>query len=834
MKRNATEKLHKRNPRKILLGSLICLICLVLLTVGILAYYEYYGQYSSIITLNGQIRLDAFDVLYEEFRSSALGYGTTPENPYVIDSVRRLQNLIKLNNSGKLKQYKQTHGVEKYYFCLEFDQTELPQVLNLLDEGLFSTIGNNQYPFEDELSGIVYAYEIAPDVIVYYSGCLDTVIVTIKDGYIYRDGVNSGILASTETEGIYLKLDRTYHYDAVNGLSFTANTTYLPLERFTVVHQMIANATIVADDTQLDIGFFNHIAATGDVHDVILYNTSILCQEDVSGQVHGNLFTLFTDLLNGTSGTTGALTTHNTAQDFAEEDYRDERHIGIFAGHIDGNASNISIGGLSTISIGTDDVNYYSQYTTVGFISDTAHIGGVLYEELVADMSAGDGNVSGCMFADYIYSAAANQSGLVAGTINGIQYYRVDSIDASTTHNWGGVDSSVGNGVFSYGSFHFLLSSGSDDIVNNLWANKAESTLLYEQGYSIYQSVLYCADEYRYSADGQPTGALVNGAATVDESKYSSIGKLESTGSVLDAGKYLITAYVNRNGVDHYYALKLTAEAIGDSIVCSFDTTDDCDVTAFINSDDTSTTIYSSTLWTIDTASETPTFVNSRFEGNYLKWDYDSQNLAADIAITTNSAQKTPFIYSSANNALYFEQDYELAGGGFGTYRYYLTFNYETGTWSMTSNLGAENTTSTIKLYKVSNGYTVKRVDDLSELVPNNDYVIVAYDSFNNKFRLLGIDAELDSETEQWLIGTGFANPDMTFDTMPTSVSVDEYDRMQNYIWYTESAAGGVCTFTDRISTDYGLQSSDGLGVSTAAPASWTYSAANHTLTSGG
>ena len=298
------------NVKKRIIIAIVSVLLTLLLVVAVLAYYEYYGQYSGIINLDGSIRLDAFGVLYEELRGDT-GYGTTPENPFVISNIRHFQNLIKLNNSGRLSRYKQQQEVEKYYFCLEFDEQTLPQVLNLSSEGIFSTIGNNEYPFEDELSGIVYAYEIAEDQIVYYSGCLDTVEVTIVDGYIYRDGVNSGIAAGqNDIAGTYLKIDRTYNYQQGQDITFTGNTLYVPIGSLTIVHQMIANATIVADTTQLDVGFFNNISTNGDVHDVILYNINVICQEDVAGTVHGNLFTLFADLLNGTTGTDGALTNH--------------------------------------------------------------------------------------------------------------------------------------------------------------------------------------------------------------------------------------------------------------------------------------------------------------------------------------------------------------------------------------------------------------------------------------------------------------------------------------------------------------------------------------------
>ena len=143
---------------KIIISSIIITILSLGIFIGVFAYYEFYGQYSAILNIDGTIKLDAFDVLYPEMRGHKVNdestYGTTPENPYVIDNVTRLNNLIRLNNSGKLARSKAKAGVDKYYFCLEFDEQELEQVLNLQNEGVFSSIGNNEYPFSDELSGI--------------------------------------------------------------------------------------------------------------------------------------------------------------------------------------------------------------------------------------------------------------------------------------------------------------------------------------------------------------------------------------------------------------------------------------------------------------------------------------------------------------------------------------------------------------------------------------------------------------------------------------------------------------------------------------------------------
>ena len=104
---------------KIILAIVITFILCLATGIGVLAYYEFYGQYSAILNVDGTIKLDAFDVLYQDLRSDKDSlnkntYGTTPENPYVIDNVTRLKNLIRLNNSGKLSRSKAKEDVEKY------------------------------------------------------------------------------------------------------------------------------------------------------------------------------------------------------------------------------------------------------------------------------------------------------------------------------------------------------------------------------------------------------------------------------------------------------------------------------------------------------------------------------------------------------------------------------------------------------------------------------------------------------------------------------------------------------------------------------------------------
>ena len=374
------------------------LLFLVFITIGTFAYYEYYGKYKTVLNVNGTIKLDAFDVLYADLREDP-SYGITPENPYVVDNVARLQNLILLNNSGKLKQYKVKYGVDRLYFCLEFDEQDIPQILNLENSGVFNSIGNNEYPFEDELSGIVYGYELTEGNIVYLSGCLPKVNISIENDNVYVNGVLDDTLDPNDySNGIYLKLEKQYDetlFDPLDPRSIvfkdSSTTEYISTNSVTEINQIIANETIIATTEQVDIGFINKIATDGYVHDIILYGTTIICNEEEDYAVH-NFLTEFFKTITG----------HN----FNDADYHsDERHIGIFAGHIDGSASNISIAGKSNINIATKDVNYFSNYVTVGYIYGGAYIGGVAFDDLTLDSFLDGGNVNGCLFADDIYAS---------------------------------------------------------------------------------------------------------------------------------------------------------------------------------------------------------------------------------------------------------------------------------------------------------------------------------------------------------------------------------------------------------------------------------------------
>ena len=781
--------------------ALVVLALFFSVTVATYAYYEYYGKYSNVINITGTIKLDAFDVLYPTLREDGT-YGITPENPYVIDNVARLQNLIQLNNSGKLKKYKEDYykkygiTIDKFYFCLEFDAQQIPQILDLANEGLFESVGNNDYPFEDELAGIVYGYELTSGNIVYLSGCLPKVQIKVENDLVYVNGLaDSSLNAADFTNGIYLKAERLYDATAFNpsnpdSIVFDANssTTYISIKDVTPIHQVIANEQITVPIEQIDVGFISKIASNASVHDLILYNISINCIEDVQGSTHNLLKELFA-LLEG----------HHFAD---TENHSDEKHIGIFAGHIDGNASDISVGGTSTINIDTPEVNYYSNYMTVGYIYDFATIGGVTFNTLQQDSFLEGGSVSGCLFADDIYASVADDAEF--STADGAKHYALVNISSNTTHGWPG----VANGQFSYGSFMFLLSSN-DDTVTNIWNGNNAYKLLNDEGYTITGSVLFCADEYRYSPDQQAGGSIIPSSASVKEMLFNGISSLKATGSVIDAGKYLIVAKVadnSRDGGYAYYAIKLKASDDGTgNAVYTLDATSSADVTEFILDDSGTVSLYQSALWNVDVASTTPVFENCRYEDIWLNRDENGLGFGA----YSGDENDHLFQYSAANNHLY----YNVTTGEVTT-QYYVAYDDATGEWAITSDVADA---ATIEMYHVADGYYVNLVTSVSDIEENGDYVIVARSGSTSY--LLGID------NTDGIISDSFAHVDKEFTTasFPSLITLSEYEAMRNYVWNVQSASNGVASFVDKASLTYYLTTNDGaLDLSTTS-ANWTY-----------
>ncbi len=772
---------------KIIISSVIITILSLGIFIGVFAYYEFYGQYSAILNIDGTIKLDAFDVLYPEMRGHKVNdestYGTTPENPYVIDNVTRLNNLIRLNNSGKLARSKAKAGVDKYYFCLEFDEQELEQVLNLQNEGVFSSIGNNEYPFSDELSGIVYSNGGN-----YYSGCLEKITLTTATEY---NGTNY-------PAGTYYKLPVYGSDHTITSYNYVAEATFD--SDYTKVHQIIANETIEVDDTQMDIGFISRIAETGNVHDLILYNISINCEEETPQ----SFFDVLKDIVFGTS--------HSHANESATK-ASDERHIGIFAGHIDGSASNISVAGTSLVNINSKKVNYYSNYTTVGFISDNAYIGGNKISSLISDSFLNGGSVSGCLFADNIYKAVVDQSVSVDSTnsTTGANYYKLVEVAADSSVGWPGLEESDS---FTYGAFTFMLSSRVDDALSTIWssADKTKKLLgLTDSQYTAYvinQSVLYCSNEYRFSGDQTEGGSIIRSSASVAQGLYAGVRTLDNGGSVIDAGKYLIVAKMqdtSRTGGYAYYALKLTIDADGQNL---FDTSDAIDITNYILDTSGNEKVYQSCVWEVETASSSAIFKNNRWDENYLKANISSGLLNLE----DQSVDATAFQVNMTEDKFY----YTSTTDGENTI-YYLNFNIGNNYFY----LSTESETN-IQLYRISNGYNLQQISSASDIVETGDYVIVARSGDNSY--LLGIDYTFNSETQVYQTSNEYAETLKTYTTVsfPTSLSLSEYNEIINSIWYVDEVASGI-SFIDKVSMTYHI-SNDGTDLTLATAIYWTYS----------
>ena len=814
-----------KKSKKIILISILSFVFMIFITIGVFAYYEYYGQYASILNIDGTIKLDAFDVLYPELRedldsNSDKTYGCTPENPYVIDNVLRLKNLIRLNNSGKLQRSKEKDGVDKYYFCLQFDAEDIPQVLNLLNEGEFQSIGNNQYPFVDELSGVVYAYEIKTNNYVYYSGCLPEIKtytltspvsqasgtynststyyklvtgsnyqkVNISSAEEFNTNKASLYTAATATESeTYYLANRTYDSSsfvsssasaAINSVVLTNTMQYIPASSLIKVHQVIANETIVADLEQVDVGFVSSIGNKGYVHDIILYNETIKCEEEN----HKDLFTALADIIS-------SLTNHNNNY----EDNHDERHIGLFAGHIanGGNAYNISVGGSADLQINTQSVNYFSNYTTVGYIEDSALIGGKSFSEIATD-SLLDGDVAGVLFADSIYS-------LTAGTKDSGSQYALTNIDANSSVGWPGTDGTT----FKYGSFTFLLSA-SNDVVSSIW--NGTKTFLGQNGKNVYSYALYCSDEYRYSPDTQSGSAFNQASASLKETIYDGITSLDNSGNVIDAGKYIIVAHVGNN----YYALKMAAQTDGTNVTYYFDTSSNINVTFFLNNDpNDDKQLYQSCLWEVTTPSSTPTFENSRFEGKYLTIN-DS-----DVAFATVEASASEFGVDIQNSLFYFDDT-----TGSTNERYYLNFD------SSSNEFYFDTTPNTaIELFQISNGFEINEVTSYANIVEDGQYFIAAY--YNNNYYLIGTATSGQTVLQQFTQDVLLSTVSAYTNNFSTTMTIEQYTTYANYIWRANKNNNRV-SFIDKLSSSYYL-SNDGSDVTLSTnQIYWAYNGYNN------
>ncbi len=812
---------------------LICISLAIFMLVPLgLAYFEYIANYDVLINGDGTINQNAFGVLNSEsYRDPQYNYGTSPENPFVIDNLDRLYNLIRLNNTGRLVKSKKSgdvYEIPQYYFVLDFTKEKLPQVLNL--NGIVTaSVGNNEFPFVDKLSGLIYAYCYDDSSYIYLSGLINPVEVVVNQstGVVTIDGVATEVMGSSVASGKYIKVPSMYVEFAGDDKITAGSNVYVPLTSLKPIHNVIANATVEVPDEQVDVGFFNTIAAEtvttsngsvpvqGSVSNVIFYNLTVNCIETAENNVMTALASVWSSIFGS----------HNFETTYTYDPVNNvyyERHIGLFAGHIDGAAANITVAGNCNIHINSKDVNYYSAFTTVGYIDNSAVIGGIPYSEL---LSSGENvaDITGCMFADSIYAVAENDpnSSSYMQISGGLTRYLLSSIPASGT--WKGVSDTT-NGhdkSFSYGSFHFILSDG-NDTVSKIWSGQSTVNLLNTEGYVASQSVLYCNDEYRYSSSAQSGGSLVAGAASANETQYQGIHTLIASGSTLDKGKYIICAKIptTLDGVTvyHYYALKIIAEVTaGNQIVYSFDNSEKCDITDYINDTSGNTNIYSSALWQTSQDSSTPTFRNTRFDTQYLTVNIAGSSVTKEL--TTSSASAAKFRCSVLDSTFTYTVTQTTENGIVST-NYYLNYNTTDGFYFST----VKNTV--IELYRLSNGFGIELVDSVGDLTGYDDYLIVGKDG--TSYYLLG-ERILEEAGSTTVTATGTFCADYKFTSMPTLWSMQEYQNFRQYIWYAKSAAvsGGTASllFSEKVSGTYYLNNSEGqLSMTPAVPAyQWVY-----------
>ncbi|MDD4125078.1 MAG: hypothetical protein PHW77_05060, partial [Eubacteriales bacterium] len=819
-------------------SKLVCVVLAALILIPMLvplgmAYFEYLAKHDVLINGDGSINQNAFGVLNgEEYRASEYGYGTTPENPFTIDNIDHLYNLIKLNNSGRMINAKMNGEVyenPQYYFVLNFTGQDLPQVLNL--NGItIPSVGNNDYPFIDQFSGLLYAYCYNEDSYVYLSGLIDTVNVEVNSstGEVTIDGVVTEVLNSDVQSGKYIKIPERYidFMDEDDGIT-DGNNIYVPVSSLKPIHNVIANATVSVPDDQIDVGFFNTIArdtvmtASGSVEveacvkDVIFYNLTINCVEQAESS--GSVWTALSAVWDSLFGNHNFEDT-NTYDPVSNVYY--ERHIGLFAGHIDGAAANITVAGDCRIQIDSTNVNYYSAYTTVGFIHEDAVIGNIPFSEM---LTSGENvsDITGCMFADSIYAVAESE-------IGGLTQYELTGIPASGL--WKGTQqASDGNLYFTYGSFHFILSDESD-MVGKIWSGESEIKLLNEEGYTAKRSVLYCNDEYRYTDSPQTGGSLIPGAASANETQYQGMHTLIASGSTLDKGKYIITAKIPVDGGYEYYALKIIAEIVDENqLIYSFDNSVKCQVTDYINDETGNLSIYSSALWQTAADSPTPTFRNTRFDTQYFTVSVADGDVTKGL--TAVSADAESFKCNVLENSLTYTVTENTENGIVST-DYYLNYNTDNGFYFSKS----KNTI--IEIYRLSNGFSIELVDDAEKITENEDYLIVG--KSGSTYYLLGEEI-LEEAGSTVVTATGTFGADYVFSEMPSLWSLQEYQNFRQYIWYagTASSSGSTASviFNEKVGGVYYLDISEGqLDMTSGTPSSpWIYTqgASGGTLANG-
>lgn len=797
------------------------ILAALLLAIGVYAYYEYYGKYSALIQVNGVIRLNAFAALDEEYREPQYGYGVTPENPFVIDNQDRMNNLIVLNNGGKLLSAKEAYGADKFYFAFNFTEQPTPQVLSL--SGITQEpVGNNDYPFIDNLTGLLYAYLVSDSEYVYLSagGSAD---VVDEGGTTTINGQSVTIVSGTATTAEYIKVPDFYItlYPAIADNPYLIRTSdddyYLPVTSLLAAPQIVSDVTVKAPEDQIDVGFIScigreyemvddgqggqtvnleSIVSRSSVSDIILYNITIDCTESQPNAIKTALDAIWESILSAVPGHIFADTEAQT----------DRRHIGLFAGHIDGMAHNITVAGEGVIKIDGADINTYSRFTTVGYIDDRAIINNIPFSELTIS-GTGAALLSQPFFADSIYELAQKQPN--------VYEYPLKNINGQLGI-WSGITTTSQGGQninhFSQGIFKFILSH-ENDTVRDIWQGRGNINLLNAEGFNVTQSVLYCANEYRYSESQQGGGSLVSTGASANETRYAGVSTLTASGNILDRGQYIIVAKIYDEAVSDYkyYALKIIAEIGQDgTIVYNFDDSEKVDVTTYINGG-AEDGIYSSCIWYNNTDTQDPTFNNTRFRSQYLSVSQDGSSL--DLTLTNDPEGAATFRASVADSTFSYSI-IEAVGSGYVTTRYYLNFNTDTSSFYFST----ENNT-VIEIYQISYGFNLELVDDIADLTLNDDYIITA--QYGGNHYLLGVGTSEGVGGAQVVDGT-FAT-DLSLQPMPTNWNIGNYHALKRYVWNASYASSGVVAFHEKLSSTYYLGYSGSSLALTQQQINWTY-----------
>ena len=767
-----------KKKRSIIVITII--LTILLLAISAYAYYEYYGKYSALIQINGVIRLDAFGALDDEYRGVENGYGTTPENPFIVDSKERMNNLIVLNNDGRLLDAKAVYGgAEKFYFAFDFTEQPTPQVLDLTGV-VQNPVGNNEYPFIDDLTGLLYAYLVSESEYVYMSAAA-SVDLEVQGSDVYIDEQLVTISSGSPSTGEYVKVPAFYYSKyqsiATQCLVTSDNNYYMPVNLLLPVPQIVANATVKAPNDQIDVGFFScigreygilndlineeDIVSRSYVHDVILYNITIDCTEEQPNTIKAAFDAIWSTIMN-------SVPRHIFAD---TENQSDKRHIGLFAGHIDGMVENITVAGEGVIKIDGADLNTYSKYTTVGYIDSRAIINGLQFSEM-SGSGTGMGLVSQCLFADSIYDLATNQAG--------VYEYQLDTVPGQSGI-WSGVTTSVqGISSFSQGVFRFTLSE-SNDTVRDIWQGDGTINLLNEAGFNVTASVLYCSDEYRYSETPQGGGSLISTGASSNETRYAGISPLSASSSILDKGKYIIVAKVfdNAEAVFKYYAVKIIAIIGQDGTIdYVFDDSEKIDVTDYINGVSQSG-IYTSCIWQTASDTQTPTFQNTRFKTEFLSVE---QGSSLEMTLTDDSNLAAAFSASVLNSTFTYTVTQQV-GAGYVTTRYYLNFDTETSSFYFST-----HNDTTIEIYQISNGFNLELVDNVSDITSNDDYIIVAQSGGSNYLIGAGTTEGIGGSM---VVDGSFAS-DLSLSSIPVNWNINEYQAVRRYVWNAPYVSSGV------------------------------------------